>query len=443
MASSVNSEEEKDRKKREDEELEKKKTWYDLETADNEEDEFLVMIKGKGRTEEEVLKIRREQEGRQKSSDKNKKRNERRRVNRHHPWDGAERKLINTNNMTNRAGGEGPSTTTQAPSSSTPIDKYAPTKTNRLIPEQTFTLTVYRKDNQPVTRDDIFTLDAEIGLAEIDNLEKNGTNKHNITWTGRKGQNFVLCCNNLEAEKFYQNAIDNTTELSEGHKGYKSYRHDEKRPGHQIVGFVHSTHWRYKDKMHMAFCAGTEGKVDPTQVTQYRPPRQETGGMIKIFLELDNEAFEWLRTVDWKSRIGGLTVPWRAPNISGLTGIFRPDEDVEAIKTALIASYNNITAADIPKTTSTTAPNTGISTDIELLDCNSVKSIDTGDIDTHIISGDEEITELNKTVRPATPSGKEAEMLNTPRKNRQKIRKKRTTSDVSSDVSDDLESKLD
>ena len=103
MASSENSEEEKDRKKREDEELEKKKTWYDLETADNEEDEFLVMIKGKGRTEEKVLKIRREQEGRQKSSDKNKKRNERRRVNRHHPWDGAERKLINTNNMTNRA----------------------------------------------------------------------------------------------------------------------------------------------------------------------------------------------------------------------------------------------------------------------------------------------------------------------------------------------------
>ena len=29
----------------------------------NEEDEFLVMMKGKGRTEEEVKKIRREQEG--------------------------------------------------------------------------------------------------------------------------------------------------------------------------------------------------------------------------------------------------------------------------------------------------------------------------------------------------------------------------------------------
>ena len=70
----------------------------------------------------------------------------------------------------------------------------------------------------------------------------------------------------------------------------------------------------------MAFCAGTEGKVDPAQVTQYRPPRQEPGGMIKIFLKLENEAFEWLRTLDWKFRIGGLAVPRITPNISGLTG---------------------------------------------------------------------------------------------------------------------------
>ena len=91
---------------------------------ENEEDDFLVMIKGKGMTEEEVKEIRREQEGRHKSSDKNKKRNENRRVNRHHPCDGAERKLIHTNNITTRAGGEGPITTTLAPSSSTPNDNY-------------------------------------------------------------------------------------------------------------------------------------------------------------------------------------------------------------------------------------------------------------------------------------------------------------------------------
>ena len=72
-----------------------KKSWAEMVTTENEGDDFLVMMKGKGRTEQEVKKIRREQ----KSSDKNKKMNERRRVNRHHPWDGAERKLINTNNM--------------------------------------------------------------------------------------------------------------------------------------------------------------------------------------------------------------------------------------------------------------------------------------------------------------------------------------------------------
>ena len=33
------------------------------------------------------------------------------------------------------------------------------------------------------------------------------------------------------------------------------------------------------------------------------------------------------------------------------------------------------------------------------------------DIDTHLISGDEHITELNKTVGPATPSSNEAEKI--------------------------------
>ena len=218
--------------------------------------------------------------------------------------------------------------------------------------------------------------------------------------------------------KFYQTAVKNITEDEAGHKGCISYRHDEKRPGHQIIGFVHSTHWKNRDKQNLMLCTGSAGIVKPHQVTQYRQPRQEPSGMIKMFLELDDYALEWQRSKDWKSRFGGPTVPWRSPNLPGPTGIYRPDEGVHAIKAALVESYNNFNPTDIPKTDSTSTPTTGLSQSIEQLDVNSVKSVNTSEA---LATDEEDITsdsekEADTTIRPQTPSGTHAIKMDTPRK---------------------------
>ena len=293
-----------------------------------------------------------------------------------------------------------------------------------------------------MTRDDIFTLHAEISSAEIDLLEKAEINPHDIKASLRKGQGYAIQCNTVQAVHFYQKAINNITDLEEGHKGFTGYRHDEKRPGHQIVGYVHTTHWKNREKFHISFCAASQGAVKVNQVIQYRPALQDdTKGMIKIFLEIDDQAFEWLRSKEWRSRIGGIIVPWRAPNLPGLTGIFRPDEDVQAIKTAMIASYNNFTSTDITDTPSSPTKTSGLSSGIELLEVNSVKTLDTDNI---LDSDDSDREEADKTIRASTPVGEEAKLTDTPVKLPQsKIRRSRTDSGgYMTDVSD-LEAKLD
>ena len=112
------------------------------------------------------------------------------------------------------------------------------------------------------------------------------------------------------------------------------------------MGRLYRTHWRNKDKLHLAFCAGSRGKVKPDQVCQYRDPKMNTDNMMFLYLEIDTEAFEWLRSVNWSSRIGGSQICWRAPNIKGLTGVYRPDEDLEQIKAAMIESLNSISPAE-------------------------------------------------------------------------------------------------
>lgn len=302
------------------------------------------------------------------------------------------------------------------------------TNRQKLDTATTKTLNIYRHDKQLITRDDIFLIQAEIGTAEIELMETNGTTYHDITDSFRHEHGFTLICNNYEAVKFYQTAVKDIKEDEAGHKGFISYRHDEKRPGHQIIGFVHSTHWKNRDKQNLMFCAGSAGTVKPNQVTQYRQSRQEPSGMIKVFLELDDAAFEWLRSKDWTSRIGGLTVPRRAPNLPGLTGIYRPDEDVHAIKAALVESYNNFNPSDIPKTDSTSTPNTGLSQTIDQLDVNSVNTSEALATDDEDIATDSD-KEADTTVRPQTPSGAHAMKMDTPRKlPPAKIRRSRTVS---------------
>ncbi len=318
--------------------------------------EYKVMYKGKGMTEEEYEETKKAEKIAEEIKLKNKKRNERRNrnrfktsVNRHDPYS-AERKLIQmTQSARSRpSSGESAGTSGQSTSSEEPGRAAVPLGTQTpgaSTSDPTLTLLITRADNYILDREDIFFIHAEIASAEIRIVETVGDNPHNITCakrdTPRRG--YTLTCNTQAALAFYKGALENCTDLPDRHQGYKCYLPGEKPPGHQIMGKLYLSHWKNKEKLHIAFAAGSAGAVKPNQVFQYRPAKRSTdNSMIQVYLELDDSAFEWLRSRNWNSRIGGSEVPWRAPNIQGLQGIFRPDEDVYAIKQAMIASLNNI-----------------------------------------------------------------------------------------------------
>jgi len=78
------------------------------------------------------------------------------------------------------------------------------------------------------------------------------------------------------------------------------------------------------EKLHILFAASSAGAVLPPQVSQYRNARIDRNGMLTVYLELDDDAFEWLRIHNWASRLGALSVSWRAPNVAILTDNLSP-----------------------------------------------------------------------------------------------------------------------
>ena len=349
---------------------------YKGETTGGEEeevvdkDDFKTMYHGKPLTPAQLAQ--------QKLEDKKKQENRRRRdrrkagkehvktskINRHNPYDTADRQLI-SNNMTkavrprpsqgDRPGSSGLDSSAREASARANQDSQ---DSNNGIPttlDPQTQLSVYREDKTNLTREDIFIIHTDIETAEIDLMEKEGTNLHDIIAALRQGRGYLLQCNTIEAVNFYQEVLNNSTV---DHSGFKTYKDGEKVPGHQITGRLYRTHWKNKDKFHIAFCAGSAGNVKTNQVTQYRNAKFDKTGMIIVYLEIDDDAFEWLRTKNWTSRMGGTQVPWRAPNIEGLSGVYRPDENVQEIKAKMIEEYNNFNDIPVSSDTTTTTPPT-------------------------------------------------------------------------------------
>ena len=226
---------------------------------------------------------------------------------------------------------EVPSSSTDPKSSSAEPAKDGPTSYAAAAAttpdEDKLTLTVRKVDHMsPMTRDDIFLIQAEIATAEIDLLESLGPKNFNLEKSYRHGRGYNLVANSTEALNFYKISIDKITDLPQGHKGFKAYLPGETPPGHRIVGKLYRAHWKNRNKLHLAFVAGTGNQIQLDQVRKYRTATIQDNRMMTIFLEIDDLAFDWLRQHNWSSRIGGTTVPWRTPNVPGLTGVFRPDE---------------------------------------------------------------------------------------------------------------------
>ena len=365
---------------------------YDGDWGDGEEEEgYKTVHHGKALTEEQLQAAKKKEEDKKKltrkqwrSHLKNQRKREHTssseevpsRINRYNPYDTATRRLITSEPNTQQAGRHRPSSGESGSTSSTSVnpgplgDGHGRPSLPSSNSSSDIKLLITRVDRGHLNRDDIFTIQAELASADIKLLESNpSTNTfYDITQTKtvNYGRGYHIFCNVVEALTYYKTALEACTELPvDNTAGYKCYLPGEKPPGHRIMGRLYRTHWRNKDKLHLAFCAGSRGKVKPDQVRQYRDPKLNTDNMMFLYLELDTDAFEWLRSVNWSSRIGGSQICWRAPNIKGLTVVFRPDEDLEQIKAAMIESLNSIPPAE------STPEEESMADNFELLDVNS------------------------------------------------------------------------
>ncbi len=95
-------------------------------------------------------------------------------------------------------------------------------------------------------------------------------------------------------------------------------------------------------RLHEHFAAGTFGAVKASQVRisrkAWRPPNSK--GNFHVYLEIDEEAFNWLRTRQWMSSIGLFVTRWQHPPVKGLTGQIDPDADIKLLRSRLAQEAN-------------------------------------------------------------------------------------------------------
>lgn len=211
----------------------------------------------------------------------------------------------------------------------------SPAPTTPVVNHQ-FTIFTSRNDEEFLDLSDISHIKAEIAAADIKIMKQHGRNSYDICQTFQKGLTFDLICNTEEAVGYYKSYLNqhNNRPLEiEGkpHKGYTAHDVHDKPMKYQITGEIHRSHSKHKDDLHFAFAGGSRGNVTTSQVKQFQSPVVNPAGNLRVFIELDEPAFLWLKSEGWWSRIGATQVRWCAPNAPGVRGRYAPDTDFSVI----------------------------------------------------------------------------------------------------------------
>ena len=211
------------------------------------------------------------------------------------------------------------------------------------------TVNVFRSDGKPMTRENVIDyITPVITEAEIMEsiLNEDKPQEHTIRFSERRDDAYLIEANTPAAMGFYADALQAATP-QKGAPGLRVFRSGDSPHTRRIVGNVYRSLIGLKDKMGRAFAYGTGGAVTHKQVIQYREPDvpTDTGSSLRVYLELDPQAFAWLQTRGWVSRIGVTSVRWRGINISGLTGRFEPSANQYEIRDNLIKTLIETTVA--------------------------------------------------------------------------------------------------
>lgn len=334
-------------------------------TQEPPQQEFLTMHRGKGRTPQQMEIIHQQRQDRLNSAQA------------HNPGESLTRSM--RKNIKKRiARRNQPYSKPELVGSSTSVipDEPEPVQSGLANPspvtplDHVNTVFVTRNDELLLDFEDLTYIRAEIATAEIQLVKLTGSNPHDIKATFQKGLTFDIVCNTMQAVIFYKNHINKTSQApleieEKSHKGFTAYDVIDKPKRYLITGEVHRSHTKHQEDLHYAFAGSSCGHVGVHQVKQYKAPMINPSGNLRIYLELDEAAFLWLKSEQWWSRIGGSRVRWCAPNLYGLMGRYAPDADLREIKRhqdlvssgsqeTLVQSNNSPTKS---VTTSTTSEN--------------------------------------------------------------------------------------
>lgn len=181
-------------------------------------------------------------------------------------------------------------------------------------------LQVFRKDRAPFVRGDQWKLQKQASVEMVEAMMKGDTIPEN-SGTRLQGRSMLVFCK-PEAGAFFKGMV--------GRIGvYDAYLPGERIPGTQIYGTIPREFEDVGDQIHLHFAAGTFGAVKPSQVSISRQAWCTPTSNLHVHLEVDQEAFDWLKRAGWMSAMGLHIVRWAHPPVRGLSGYIPPDSDTD------------------------------------------------------------------------------------------------------------------
>ena len=139
--------------------------------------------------------------------------------------------------------------------------------------------------------------------------------------TRLQGRSMMVFCK-PEAGSFFKDMIGRIG-------GYDAYTPGERVPGYHIYGTIPREFEDVGEQLHLHFAAGTFGAVRVSQVSISRKAWCAPNSNLHVHLEIDQEAFDWLKRAGWMSALGLHIVRWAHPPVRGLTGYIPPDANTE------------------------------------------------------------------------------------------------------------------
>ncbi len=193
-----------------------------------------------------------------------------------------------------------------------------------------FEVKVFKKDKSPFTREDQWSIQFGITSALLDATQK-GLKGDQVAHNGtRLAHRSLLVFCAPPAGNFYKDSINNIP-------GFEAYLPGEHTPGHEIYVLIPGMAAAILPRLNEHFAAGSFGAVKASQVRISRKAWRPAGsnGSFHVYLEVDDEAFEWLRSTQWMSSIGLFVARWEHPPVKGIRGYIRPDQDIKLLREQL------------------------------------------------------------------------------------------------------------